>query len=213
MAYGDLTNLADVKAWLQTGQSPFPSTDDLLLQRLITAGSEFIQNWLGRQIAAADWLELRDGTGGQLLAFANIPVNAILSLSIDGPAIPPAAADGTGFGAGYTFPPTELALRGYVCTRRAQNVIVIYTAGYTTTPPGIAQACIELVCRHYRERTRIGEVSKSLGGGETVTFSQKDMSEAVKTLLSQYRLVAPVSGFARRLAPTATDPAMIGAAL
>src|SRR5207248_4649717 len=84
MAYGDLTNLADVKAWLQTGQSPFPSTDDLLLQRLITAGSEFIQNWLGRQIAAADWLELRDGTGGQLLAFANIPVNAILSLSIDG---------------------------------------------------------------------------------------------------------------------------------
>ena len=140
MAYGDLTNLADVKAWLQTGQSPFPSTDDLLLQRLITAGSEFIQNWLGRQIAAADWLELRDGTGGQLLAFANIPVNAILSLSIDGLAIPPAAADGTGFGAGYTFTPTELALRGYVFTRRAQNVIVTYTAGYTTTPPGIAQA-------------------------------------------------------------------------
>ena len=65
----------------------------------------------------------------------------------------------------------------------------------------------------YRERTRIGEVSKSLGSGSTVTFSQKDMSDAVKTLLSQYRAVAPVSGFARRLAPTMTDPALLGAAL
>jgi hypothetical protein len=212
MAFGDLTTLADVKAWLQTGQNPFPATDDALLTRLIAAASEFIQNWLGRQIAAADWLEVRDGTGGQLLAFANIPVTAILSLSIDGLMIPPASADG-GFGAGYIFTPTELALRGYVFTRRPQNVIVTYTAGYAATPPDIAQACIELVCLRYRERTRIGEVSKSLGGGETVTFSQKDMPDAVKTLLSQYRAVAPASGFARRLAPTATDPALLGAAL
>jgi hypothetical protein len=212
MAFGDLTTLADVKAWLQTGQNPFPATDDALLQRLVSAASEFIQNWLGRQIASADWLEVRDGTGGQLLAFANMPVAAVLSLSIDGLSIPPAPADG-GFGAGYTFTPTELALRGYVFTRRPQNTIVTYTAGYDTTPSDIAQACIELVCLRYRERSRIGEVSKSLGGGETVSFSQKDMSDNVKTLLSQYRAVAPVSGFARRLAPTATDAALLGAAL
>ena len=56
-------------------------------------------------------------------------------------------------------------------------------------------------------------MSKSLGGGETVTFSQKDISDAVKILLAQYRAVAPASGFARRLAPTATDPALLGAAL
>jgi hypothetical protein len=99
-----------------------------------------------------------------------------------------------------------------VFTRRPQNVVITYTAGYTTTPPDIAQACIELVARHYRERTRIGEVSKALGTGETVTFSQKDMSDSVKTLLSQYRAVMP-AGFARRLAPTATDPALLGAAL
>src|SRR5882762_10128273 len=194
MAYGDLTTLADVKAWLQTGQNPFPATDDALIQRLITAATQFIQSWLNRQIAVADWLEVRDGTGGQLLVLANSPVTAVLSLSIDGLATPPAPADG-GFAAGYTFTPTELALRGYVFTRRPQNVIVTYTAGYPATPPDIAQACIELVCLRYRERTRIGEVSKSLGGGETVTFSQKDMPDAVKTLLAQYRTVAPASGF------------------
>ena len=212
MAFGDLTTLADVKAWLQTGQDAFPDTDDALLAWLITAASQFIQTWLNRQVAPGDWQEIRDGTGGQRLVFANIPVAAVLSLSIDGLAIPPAPMDGS-FAAGYVFSPTELALRGYVFTRRAQNVIVTYTAGYVATPPDIAQACIELVSQRYRERSRIGEVSRALGGGETVTYSQQDMSDDVKLLLRQYRTLAPVSGFARRLAATATDPALVAAAL
>ena len=210
MAFGDLTTLADVKAWLQTGQDPFPGTDDVLLARVITAASQFVQSWLNRQIAPSDWQEVRDGSGGQRLAFANFPVSAVLSLSIDGLEIPPSPAGG-GYGAGYVFNPTELALRGYVFTRRAQNVIVTYTAGSAATPPDIAQASIELVCQRYRERTRIGEVSRALGGGETVTYSQQDMSDDVRLLLSQYRLLAPVSGFARRLAATATDPALVAA--
>ena len=211
MAFGDLTTLGEVKAWLQTGQAAFPDTDDALLTRLITAASQFIQKWLNRKIASADWYEVRDGTGGQRLTFANFPVTAVLSLSIDGLAIPPAPNDG-GFGAGYVFSPTELALRGYVFTRRPQNVVIIYTAGYPVIPPDIAQACIDLVCLRYRERTRIGEVSRATGGTETVTYSQRDMSEHVKLLLSQYRLVTPVSTF-RQVAPTATDPALLAAAL
>lgn len=212
MAFGDLCALADVTAWLQTGQNPFPSVDDALLARLITAASQFVQTWLQRRIAVSDWIEVRDGNGGKRLSFANFPVSAVLSLSIDGLAIPPAPAGG-GFGAGYVFSPTELALRGYVFSRRAQNVVVTYTAGYTEVPPDIAQACIELVGQRYRERVRIGEVSKALMSGETVAFSQKDMSDDVKTLLAQYRAVAPVSGFARMLAPTATDTATMAAAL
>ncbi|MGC2411742.1 MAG: hypothetical protein WA459_03470 [Stellaceae bacterium] len=212
MAFGDLCALADVKAWLQTGQSAFPDTDDALLTRLITAASQFIQSWLNRQIASADWQEVRDGTGGHRLAFANFPVTAVLSLSIDGVEITPAPSDG-GYDAGYVFSPTELALRGYVFTRRAQNVIVSYTAGYAATPPEIAQACIELVGRRYRDRTRVGEVSRALVGREAVSFSPQDMSEDVRLLLSQYRAPAPVSGFARRLAATATDPALMVAAL
>lgn len=211
MAIGDLCALADVKAWLQTGQNPFPATDDALLSRLITAASQFIQTWLNRQIAAADWLEIRDGTGGRRLALANFPVVAVLSLTIDGLAIPPASAGG-GYGAGYSFTATELAVHGYVFTRRAQNVIVTYTAGYAATPPEIAQACIEMVCRHYRERSRSGETSKGMGGGETVAFAQKDIPDAVKAILLPYRAAAP-AGFARLIAPTATDPALLAGAL
>lgn len=211
MAFGDLTTLGEVKAWLQTGQAPFPDTDDILLARLITAASQFIQKWLNRNIASADWYEVRDGTGGQHLIFGNFPVTAVLSLSIDGLAIPPAPDKG-GFGTGYVFSPTELAVRGYVFTRRPQNIVIIYTAGYTVIPSDISQACIDLVCLRYRERTRIGEVSRATGGSETVTYSQRDMSEHVKLLLSQYRLVTPVSPF-RQTASTATDPALAATAL
>jgi len=211
MAFGDLTTLGEVKAWLQTGQAAFPDTDDVLLARLITAASQFIQKWLNRSITSADWYEVRDGTGGQRLTFGNFPVTAVLSLSIDGLAIPPAQING-GFGAGYVFSPTELALRGYIFTRRPQNVAIIYTAGYPIIPPDIGQTCIDLVCLRYRERTRIGEVSRATGGTETVTYSQRDMSGHVKLLLSQYRMVAPVSTF-RQVASTETDSALVVAAL
>ena len=74
MAFGDLTTLADVKAWLQPGQAAFPATDDALLTRLITAASQYIQTWLNRQISLANYLETRDGIGGHRLQFASFLV-------------------------------------------------------------------------------------------------------------------------------------------
>ena len=141
---------------------------------------------------------MRDGTGGQRLAFANFPVSAVLSLSIDGLRDTAGAGATAALAPGMSSSPTELALRGYVFTRRAQNVDRHLHRRLCGDAARLAQACIELVCQRYRERTRIGEVSKALGGGETVTYSQKDMSDDIKTLLSQYRAVAPVSGFVRR---------------
>jgi hypothetical protein len=210
MAFGDLTTLADVKTWLQTGQSAFPTTDDALLTRLITAASQFIQTWLNRRIAEADYFELRDGTGGKRLQFGTFPVSSVLSLTIDGQIIPAAVSSSA---AGYTFSPTQLALRGYTFTHRAQNVTVTYTAGFATTPPEIAQACIELVGLRYRERTRVGEVSKAIGRGETVMYSQKDMSDAIKTLIQQYRMMVPIAGYVTTLSSTQTDPATLAGAV
>jgi hypothetical protein len=191
MAFGDLTTLADVKAWLQTGHNAFPVTDDGLLTRLITAASQYIQSWLSRTIALAGYAEVRDGTGGESLQFACFPVVEVQSLTIGGQTIPRAASTQS---AGYVFSPTQLFVRGYSFNRGVQNVAFFYTAGYSSIPADIAQACIELVALRYRERTRIGEVSKSLGGAETVTYAQKDMSDAIKTLLQQYRMVIPVVG-------------------
>jgi hypothetical protein len=210
VAFGDLTTLADVKAWLQTGQAAFPTTDDALLTRLVSAASQYIQIWLNRQMASADYLEIRDGTGGRRLQFACFPVSTVLSLTIDDQVVPLAPSITA---VGYRFSPTQLSVRGYRFNRGAQNVIVAYTAGYSITPPEVAQACIELVALRYRERTRIGEVSRSLGGAETVAYAQKDMSDAIKTLLQQYRLVAPIAALQQSPAISGIDATIISGVL
>jgi hypothetical protein len=206
VAFEDLTTLADVKTWLQTGQSTFPATDDALLTRLTTAASRYIQTWFNRQIASVDYIEIRHGTGGHRLQFGCFPTTNVVSLTIDGQDIP-AASSVTA--AGYTFSPTQLSVRGYTFNRGAQNITIKYTAGYSAIPPEVAQACIELVALRYRERTRIGELSKSLGGAETVAYAQKDMNDAVKTLLQQYRLVAPIAATQPVPAATGVDAAII----
>src|SRR5262249_48165454 len=114
---------------------------------------------------------------------------------------------------GYTFSATQVSVQGYLFSRGAQNVVLAYTAGYSTTPPEIAQACIELVALRYRERTRIGEVSRSLGGAETVSYSQKDLSDGIKTVLQQYRSVSPIAAIRPVIASTGIDAAIVAGAL
>ncbi len=115
-------------------------------------------------------------------------MTAIFSLTIDGIAIP--ASSPAPLGAGYLFDDSSIYLVGHVFRRGQQNVTVAYTAGYEATPPEIEQACIELVGLKYKERDRIGQVSKNLAG-EVVAFSQKDMPASVQTLLDQYRNQVP----------------------
>jgi hypothetical protein len=229
--FGDLTTLADVRAWLQTGPQPYPSIDDALLSRLITAASQFVQSWLNRQIAQQDWQEVRDGPGSfgfeTTFVFGVQPASAVLLVAVDNFIVPAVSAvmptpigqalPGFPTAPGYVFTPTALTIRGYPVPRKRACVLLQYTAGFATAPFDIAQATLELVCRKYRERTRIGERSKSLGGGETtayetVSFSLRDMASDIQVLLEQYRTVTPVFGVQPMPAPDQFDPATLVAA-
>jgi hypothetical protein len=179
----DLAVLADVKAWLNLTTT----NDDALLSRLITAVSTGIVTWLGRAIWSADYTEVRDGTGGRTLAFIQAPASAVARLEIDGRPIP-AAPDA--HSPGYLFSATRLSLLGYRFRPGLGNVRIDYTAGYETVPADIAQACIQLVGLRYRERDRIGLVSKGLGG-ETTSFVQAAWPADVAAVLQRYRRVAP----------------------
>jgi hypothetical protein len=200
-------------------RNPYPATDDELLTRLITAASQYIQTWLNRQIASQDWIETRNGLGNVLgpsetrYQFAAFPVTAVFQVIVDGvviPAMPTPAQFGTpAVGAstaqsGYLFTATQLVIRGHLVPRKAACVILQYTAGYAVPPADLAQACIELVSLRYRERGRIGEVAKAIGSGQTVSYSQKDMSHSIKTVIEQYRRVAPIEG---SLVPVSSQPA------
>jgi hypothetical protein len=67
----------------------------------------------------------------------------------------------------------------------AGNSILI---SYSFIPADIADACTSLVGERYRYKSRIGEVSKG-AGGETTTYSQKDMPDNMKLQLQPYRKV------------------------
>jgi hypothetical protein len=187
MALGDLTTLATLKQWLPgAGGSLQSVADDALLTRLITAASQFIQTYVAFEFALLPYTELRDGGGGQKLAFAAVPVAAVSSVIIDGAAIPLSSGP---LAPGYAFSSTMLYLRGAYCfTPGFQNIALAYTAGYATTPPEIEQACIALVALRYRERDRVGLASKTLAG-ETVSYTAKDMPPDVESILDQYRRI------------------------
>lgn len=63
---------------------------------------------------------------------------------------------------------------------------------YSYCPTDVSVAVMELVGETYRRKERIGQISKSIGGQQTVAFSQKDMNETVRVMLQPYRRVVPL---------------------
>lgn len=62
---------------------------------------------------------------------------------------------------------------------------------YSFVPAALEQATKELVGERYRIKDRIGIVSQSVGGRETVSYSQKDMNAFIASLLRTFKRVTP----------------------
>lgn len=183
----DLTTVEDVIAFLGL-KTPVDAETSALLQRLVTAASVFIQTHLGRDFAEATYIEARNGNGSGIMVLGAYPVTAVSAVTVDGVAIPSAVSATE---SGFVSSDLAVYLRGYIFTKGVRNVSITYTAGYATTPPDVAQVCIDLVARKYRERDRVGYVSKSIGP-ETITFVKSDFTGEMKSLLRQYQRVVPV---------------------
>ena len=181
MAANDLTTVANVQQYLGIAAG----TDDQLLARMVTAISGTIQSWLNRKLVLQAYTENRDGHGGTTMYFRDYPVQSVTSVVVNAQAIS-LAADITQ--PGYTFNELGVFLNGYRFTRGRNNVQLAYTAGYASIPFEIEEAVIETLAVRYRERDRIGQVSKAIGG-ETVTFMVKDFPDSVMTLLQNYKQV------------------------
>jgi uncharacterized phiE125 gp8 family phage protein len=187
MADGNLTALADLRAWLNL------TTDgaDEVLARLITAASAFIQGpeGIGYQVASQSYALVLDGHGGDVLVLGSKPpLTGVTSLVIDGVTIR-AAALSTDYG--YRFSPSAIWLQGYQFSRGRGNVELVCTRGWATTPADLEQAAIELIAVRFKERDHIGQDMASMQG-QNITFSTRDMPNSVKTVLQGYKKVVPV---------------------
>ena len=186
-APGDLATVANVKAWLGGSTD---STNDTVLQTLVTAASAWLVNYLSRNILSASYIETRRGTGNDSIVMRNYPITAVASVKWGGTSIT-VQADPIALSMGYLFDGRRIDLIGY-CLPYRDPVVISYTAGYAAVPSDIGQAVCELVGEAFKRRERIGQASKSLGNGEVVSFMMKDMSEPTRSMLANYRNTVPV---------------------
>lgn len=200
MATGDLTTVANVKAWMNLPATI--SNDDPTLMRLVSAASQFVQTYLNRTIAVSTYTDSYTGSGSDTLALANYPVTGVTSLTI---ATVPVSQSSDGLQAGYVFDDRFIYLIGNAYASSVfpgaapnkfpkwppKGVQIVYSAGFATMPFDIEQATLELIALKYSDRSHFGQASKSING-EVVSFITADMPAGVKTLLNNYRKVVPV---------------------
>jgi hypothetical protein len=191
MAAGDYTTTAALKLWLGITNG----TDDALLADLITNESAYFNDAINRPegLAVANYTERASGNGKNRLVLRYYPVTAVTSLMISGQVIPQSP---DGIQSGYMFDEYGLWLIGYSFTKGVLNVSVLYAAGYSTVPVDVGQAVKELCALRMRERGWIGQVSKALGNGETVTFTTREMQADVDRIVQQYKRRIPISSIA-----------------
>lgn len=193
-----LATLADLKTYL--GLSAVSSADTEL-QRMLDMASTTAENFVGRSFASATYTERRNGwgfgkanninqgcsdygndSGSDMMRVHQWPITAITSVTISGTVI----SAGDGVSTGYWFEnDTIYLLDGQVFTRGRKNVIVVYTAGYTTIPADVVHAVIEIAAQAYREKDWIGHQSKSLAG-ETTSFLRGFIPDSAKVALLNY---------------------------
>ena len=175
---------------------------DTLLSRLITACSAFIESWLNRTIAQANYTETRNGTGGAQMILDNYPVTAVSAVTVDGIAVPvrpPLGAGSSGVytfngsPGGYVFDDQSVMISGGCFPRGFQNVVISYTAGYASTPADIEQSCIDMIGDWFRYIDRIGKTSQAIEGQSTQFVNVAIPSRALG-ILNQYRKVVPIVG-------------------
>jgi hypothetical protein len=180
MPQGDLVSMAEVKAYLG---GDLQSNDDAVLARLISAASAFFVTACGRPILEQSYSELYDGKGNGRLYLRHTPVTSVSSLSIDGAIVPQAMSPGE---SGWRLNSNIVLLFGHWFGRGLVNVAVAYTAGYAAPPADAAEAVMELVGLRYRGRDRLGKTSESIGGMATTSYTQRDVSPFVASVIARY---------------------------
>jgi hypothetical protein len=171
-----------VKDWLRITTT----TEDTLLDTICAQAEAMFLEQTDRIIEAADITEYRDGKGKTRMIVQYQPVNSVSALVINDVAIP-ARVVTTGTGYVLQKPMGLITLVGYIFSEGVQNIKVMYNAGYTTVPADITAALRDAAAYWYRGRERIGERSKSVGGGEVAAYMTADTPDMFNRIVDRYK--------------------------
>jgi len=164
------------------------TTCDDLIDALIPAASEAIENACRRRFGETAYTEYYDGGGRDRLVLRKRPVNSLSGVWDD---------PDREFGDDTQLDPDDYVLDadpGILLLRQGtfadglRNVKVSYTAGYGTLPTDVAQACRMLVAAWFhRGREAADGVSNRTVAEVVQRFAAEALPEPVRRVIQSYR--------------------------
>ena len=155
--------------------------DDALLTRIVNAASDALESYCGRTFASTAHTEYYDGTGTNTLVLRQFPIISIASF-LEGGAALTTGQDASATPDVLYYPETGRLVRPWFIFLPYRNWYKItYTAGFSSVPASIIQACLDLSAIMLREKEHIGLAQKTTGT-QTVTYIRRlpeDVQKAV----------------------------------
>jgi len=186
----ELCSIGAVKAMLGVALSE--TFDDVKLRELIQIASAQVASYCDRVFAVQEYIEALDGNGSKMLDLTNTPIVEVLSLAINGIAIP--VQEVKWYESWICLTDVEYSARlrggGRVFPYGLKNVHVSYVAGYQRIPAVLSKACQLQVSHLLNTANKQGQVSEAnQTAGVTNQLSSEDLCAAARRHSNQYRRV------------------------
>lgn len=183
-----LITLDEVKKFI--GMEGGTSDTDDLLEDLINRVSALFESYIDRSILVRDYTEYSDGKGLSVLFPHQYPVTTISGIwdDYDWEWNDDDLIDSDNY---RIVEDSYIVFKTVTLSNYSQNIKIIYTAGYTTTPLDLVQSCITEVSRMYKNKNQVDVTAITLSDG-TVSFSSKDLLPLTITTLNKYKRLGTV---------------------
>ena len=173
------------------GQDSFNSDDSDLIEDLINRVSTMFESYMDRNIITREYTERHDGNGVMALFPKQSKITTISGIwdDYDWNFTDDELIDADE----YTITDDE----GYIVFKNIslgnykQNIKIIYTAGYTTTPDDLVQSCITEVSRMFKNRLEVDITAQTLADG-SVSYSAKTFLPITVSTLNKYKRISIV---------------------
>lgn len=168
----------------------FVCTDDVMLSRLISQTSQYIKGQTQREITLNTFSEYYSTENNlKKICLNEYPVQNVYSVSINGKAVDQSL---TLDSPGWTLQaPNTIVFRHTSVPSAVNSLYVSYSAGFSQVPQDLETACIELTAWRYRERDRIAQQNKSIGGESVGFITDKSNYPHVTAIINDYKRVTP----------------------
>lgn len=172
------------------GQDSFNSDDSDLIEDLINRVSTLFESYMNRNILSREYTERYDGGGSDKLFPKQPKITTVSGVwdDYDWDFTDDDLVDADD----YTVVDSNyIVFKDITLGAYSQNIKIIYTAGYTSTPEDIKQACITEVARMFKNRLEVDITAQTLADG-SVSYSAKTFLPLTVTTLNKYKMLVVV---------------------